>query len=241
MLWVLWLVILGSAFAQAVSGFGFSLLAIPLLIPVIGAKQAIITATVLSGVLTLGSSLGERRYVQWRPVLTLSGAAMCGIPIGVLILVIADPELLTLAVGVLVVVATLLLSRRPSERQRGPGMLAGAGVVSGVLLSSTGMNGPPVVMAFQSTPEPPRKFRASLQASFLIQDALAIAGFAIVGQLDGATLLLSSTAVPLLAVGWWLGNLVFAHVSTRLFRKIVLAMLLTSGVLAIVEAAASLW
>lgn len=240
MLWVLWVVILGSAFAQAVSGFGFALLAIPLLIPVIGAKQAIVTATILSGALTLGSSLGERRYVQWRPVLVLSAAAVCGIPVGLAILITARPEVLTLAVGILVIVATAMLARRPAGRRRSTSMLVGAGVASGVLLSSTGMNGPPVVMAFQSTPVPPRMFRASLQAAFVVQDLLAIAGFVVGRQVDATTLLASGTALPVLAVGWFLGNLVFSRVDPRIFRRVVFGMLLLSGVLAIAQALAAI-
>lgn len=237
---VMWAVILASSFAQAVSGFGFAMIAIPLLIPVVGAKSAVVIVTVLSGVLTLGASLGDRAHVQWRPVGILSVAALCGIPVGVLILVLVDPALLTIGIGAVVIIATLLVGRHMSPRRHGTGILAGAGFTSGVLLSSTGINGPPVVMAFQSSGVAPRQFRSNLQAAFLIQDALACAGFAVVGQLDGKTLLLAAAAVPCLAGGWWLGDRVFDRISPRVFRRATLAMLLLSGILAIAHAVAQL-
>lgn len=236
----LWGVVLASSFAQAVSGFGFAMIAIPLLIPVVGAKAAVVIVTLLSGALTLGASLGDRAHVQWRPVLTLSAAAVCGIPVGVLLLVLADPTLLTVAIGVIVIIAAALLARRTSPRFRGTGILVGAGFASGVLLSSTGINGPPVVMAFQPNGAPPQQFRASLQAAFLIQDVMVCVGFAVVGQLDGKSLLLAATAVPFLAGGWWLGDRVFDRISPRMFRQAALAMLFLSGILAVAHAVTTL-
>lgn len=233
---VLWAVVLVSSFAQAVSGFGFAMIAIPLLIPVVGAKSAVVIVTVLSTALTLGASLGDRAHVQWRPVMTLSVAAVFGLPVGVLILVLVDPSLLAIAIGVVVIIATFLLGRRAPARHHGAGTLAGAGFASGVLLSSTGINGPPIIMAFQPNGTPPQQFRASLQAAFLIQDAMACIGFAVVGQLDGHALLLAATAVPCLAGGWWLGDRVFDRISPRAFRRAALAMLLLSGLLAITHA-----
>lgn len=233
---VLWAVFFAASFAQAVSGFGFAMIAIPLLIPVIGAKPAVVIVTILSAALTAGAALRNRTRVQWRPVLTLSAAAVCGVPVGVLVLVLVDPSVLALAIGVIVIIATALMARRAPARRRGAGILVGAGFTSGVLLSSTGINGPPVVVAFQPNGAPPGQFRASLQAAFLIQDLMVCAGFAIVGQLDGKAVLLAALAAPCLVGGWWLGDRVFSRISPEMFRRATLAMLLLSGALAIAHA-----
>lgn len=231
-----WIIAAASAYAQSVSGFGFAMLGIPLMIPVLGAPSSVVVATVLGFLLTIGSTVAERRYVQWRPVLTLSAAAVLGIPIGLAVLVLLDPRWLTLFIGVVVIGATMLLARRTAWHLTSTGSIVGAGLISGTLLSSTGMNGPPVVAIFQSRGIPPREFRASLQAAFAIQDVLAIAGFVIVARLDVTTAALAVSAIPALWAGWWVGDRTFRRLHQSAFRWVVLGMLLLSGILAVAQA-----
>jgi len=232
-----WAIAAVAAYAQAVSGFGFAMLSVPLMIPVLGAQSSVVVATVLSFVLTIGSTIAERRHVQWRPVLTLSAAAILGIPIGLAVLLLLDPHWLTLIIGLVVIGTTVLLARGGAVRVvLSAPVVGGAGVLSGALLSSTGMNGPPVVAVFQSSGMHPGPFRASLQATFVIQDLLAIAGFVLVSLLGPSTALVAVTAIPALGAGWWLGDRMFRRLTPGTFRRIVLGMLLLSGVVAVVQA-----
>ncbi|WEG09253.1 sulfite exporter TauE/SafE family protein [Microbacterium horticulturae] len=229
-----------AAAAQAVSGFGFAMLSVPLMIPVLGAPSSVVVATVLGLVLTIGSTIAERRAVEWRPVFALSGAALVGIPIGLAVLQFLDPHWLSLVIGVVVIGATVLLARRtPLQLESRRGIVA-AGVLSGAMLSSTGMNGPPVVAVFQTRGLRPVAFRASLQAAFAIQDLLAIIGFVFVARLTPQVGLLALIAVPALVLGWWLGDRLFHRIGQGAFRWIVLGMLLLSGLLAIIQAAVQL-
>lgn len=232
---MLWIVAALSAYAQAVSGFGFALLAVPLMIPFVGPGHAVVIATALGLFLTAGSSYTLRAYVEWRPVMKVSAGAMAGIPLGLLVLLFLDAHWLTLLIGTVVILTTVLLAVQKTSQASNPRAVLAAGVFSGVLLSSTGMNGPPLVVIFQVLGFDPQRFRASLQASFVIQDFLAIMGFVFIGLMDPETLLLIVAAIPALVVGWWLGNKMFARTGQRTFRKIVLAMLLLSGVLAIIQ------
>ncbi len=79
----------------------------------------------------------------------------------------------------------------------GPAPQWGTGVLSGALLTSTGMNGPPVVLMMQALRLPPRPFRATLQVIFFGQDAAAVAAFAVLGYLDPAVLVVvAGVTVP---------------------------------------------
>lgn len=231
-----WVISTCASFAQAISGFGFSLLAVPLMVPLVGPQGAVITATMLSGLLTLGSSANQRRHVQWRPVLVVSAAAVCGIPLGLLALRLLSAHWLTLIIGAVVIAMTILLAGHATWKPRGRRSTAMAGVFSGALLSSTGMNGPPVVAVFQSLQMDPRMFRASLQVAFLVQDVLAIGGFTAIGGISRTTLLTVATALPWLVVGWWLGDRAFARLGDATFRRIVLGMMLLSGLIAVAQA-----
>lgn len=229
-----------AAAAQAVSGFGFAMLSVPLMIPVLGAPSSVVVATVLGFVLTIGSTVAERRNVEWRPVLTLSAVALIGVPIGLAVLQLVDPHWLSLVIGIVVIGATVLLARRTPLHLDGRAGIYAAGVLSGALLSSTGMNGPPVVAVFQARGLRPLAFRASLQAAFVIQDVMAIVGFVLVARLTPQIGLLALIAVPALGIGWWLGDRLFHRIGQGAFRWIVLGMLLLSGLLAVIQAAVQL-
>lgn len=224
-----------AAFGQAVSGFGFALIAVPLLIPLIGAPAAVATATMLSFLLTLGSSVQQRAHVQWRTVAVVSATAVVGMPFGLLALQLLASRWLSLVIGCTVIVMVIVLARR-SHRPVRDRSAAAAGALSGALLTSTGMNGPPLVAALHGMGLDARSFRASLQAAFVLQDAIAIVGFALVGRVTGQALTAVAAGIPGLVAGWLLGDLAFGRMKQEAFRWIVLAMLTATGTVALVQA-----
>lgn len=224
-----------AAFGQAVSGFGFAMISVPLLIPFIGVPSAVATATMLSFVLALGSSLQQRAHVQWRTVAVVSATAVVGMPFGLLALQLMESRWLSLVIGCTVIVMVVVLARR-SHRPVRDRSVAAAGALSGALLTSTGMNGPPLVAVLHGMGLAPRPFRASLQATFLLQDAIAIVGFALVGRVTGQALTAVAAGIPGLIAGWLLGDLAFGRMRQEMFRWMVLAMLTATGTVALVQA-----
>lgn len=223
-----------ASFAQAVTGFGFALVAVPLLALVTGVHTAVVSVTMLSAVLTVGASARYRRDVAWPIARTLTIAALIGMPLGLLALVWLDQRWLTIGVALLVIVfAAASLQKLPLKG--GPGTTVGAGLLGGALLTSTGMNGPPLVAALQALDFTPRRFRATLQASFAAQDLLAVAGFAIVGQLSPTTVFVMLAGLLGIPVGWVIGDLVFTRLAQGGFRLVVFLTLLGSAVLLLVQ------
>ena len=99
------------------------------------------------------------------------------------------------------------------------------------MLTSTGMNGPPLVITLQAMKLRPDSFRATLQAVFCSQDVAAVAGFVAVGQLlhrAGR----DRGRPARTASGWLLGDRVFTGIDAGMFRRIVLGMLVLSALAA---------
>ena len=113
------------------------------------------------------------------------------------------------------------------------------GAASGALLSSTGMNGPPLVAAFQAQGMPPQQFRATLSTVFVSQDAAAIVLLALAGAMTEEALLAAAIGVPMLIAGWPLGNRLFHRLPPAAFRRVVLVMLAVTALVALTEAARS--
>ena len=224
-----------AGFAQSVSGFGFALLSVPLLVPFVGAPSAVVAATGLGFVLSVGTSVHQRAHIPWRTVLVVSATALIGLPVGLLALRLLDARWLSLLIGCVVIGMTVLIARPRTRPIRGRAVGV-AGAVSGALLTSTGMNGPPLVLALQGLGLTPRAFRACLQAAFALQDLAAIIGFAVVGRIGTDTLTVVAAGIPGLAVGWLIGDRVFSRIDPKTFRRLVLALLVATGTLAVVQA-----
>lgn len=229
-----------ASFSQAVSGFGFSLIAIPIAMPFIGVQQAIAIATLLSLVLAASVAIKLRSEVEWNPTLTVTGSAIVGMPFGLALLLLLDSSYISLLIGVLVIASVVMLATGRLRSIGGRGGVLGAGFLSGMLLSSTGINGPPLVIAFQSMRMSPRTFRASLQVTFTIADFFVLIGFALVGTLTWSVALTALIVSPMLALGWWLGDLTFKRLNPRAFRVAVLIMLGLSGCMAVFQAVTQL-
>ncbi len=225
-----------AAAAQAVSGFGMALVAVPLLALVVGPAPAVAATTVVALVLTTGATVLERAHVEWPIAGRLAAAGLLGMPLGYLVLsrVAERPLRLAIAVVLLVLVGVLATGVRVPAGRAGQW---GAGALSGVLLTSTGMNGPPLVVLLHSRGLDPRRFRGTLQATFCAQGVAAVAVFAatgLVGPTAGVLAVGGALGVPL---GWWAGNRLFGWLPPERFRVVVLGMLAALAVASLVAVA----
>jgi uncharacterized membrane protein YfcA len=230
------IVALGAA-AQAASGFGFALLAVPLLALLLGAKTAVVTTGVMSLGLQLTIALRDHGSIRRPTVVTMTIAALAGMPVGLFILERVDDRTLTIAIAVTVLMFTLLLARGALV-PAGTATDAAAGFTSGLISTSTGTSGPPLVIALHAREMTPVTFRATLAAQFLIQGTISVVAFALVGRITGEVGLLALAGVPGLALGWLAGNRVFARLDHDRFRRVVLAMLAVSGLASLLGALA---
>lgn len=218
-------VVLLASTTQTLAGFGFALVAVPLLIIALTVEDTVVTASLLS---LLNSVLVARvtwTHVPWRAVGTMLAGSFAGMPVGLAVLLLAPVEALRLTVGIasVTMAAAIMLGAR-----FGGGGVRGeliAGMTSGVLNTSTSMNGPPVVLYLQSRGYPPMEFRAALAAFFFVTGIVSLAAFAASGIVSGRALALAAAGFPAVFVGNALGHALFGRVAPELFRRLVLALL----------------
>ncbi|ANH37007.1 Sulfite exporter TauE/SafE [Nocardioides dokdonensis FR1436] len=239
--WVVALVSAGifvvAGAAQAVSGFGLALAAVPLLTWVVGPEQAVAVAVVVGVVVTARGWAQHRSEVDPARVRRLTGWAVLGLPLGLVAVTLMSTRALAVLIAVTVLLLVVALASgvrlpagRPAERV--------AGAVSGALLTSTAMNGPPLVLVLDGAGLEKRSFRATLQAVFCLHDVMAMAAFAVLGLLTTTVLVASGGGVVGVLVGWWLGDLVFEQLSPTTFRRLVLGGLVVASLAALAGALA---
>lgn len=223
--------------AQALTGFGSALVAVPLLALIVDPVAAVVATTAVSLVLTFVVVRKERVHVERWAVRRFAITGLVGLPVGLAALLLLSVEQLTLLMAAVLLALVVVLAVGVSLPS-GPVSQRLAGVTSGALLASTGMNGPPLVLVLHAMDLAPRRFRATLQGVFCVQDLLAVAGFALIGSINVTTLALVAGGAVGIPLGWRVGNRWFHSLSPTAFRRVVLVFLAVTGVVAAVTALA---
>lgn len=232
-----------TVFAVAVlrgfTGFGFALVAVPLLSLVLAPVAAVPIVLLLEIVASLQLLPSVWRHAQWRVVLMLTGGAALGTPIGLYGLAMLPAELMRLAIAV-VVLATALLMAAGLRFRRRPGRRAavGAGIVSGILNGGAAMSGPPVVLFFLASPTAITVGRASLLLYFLLADVIGAGLAAVSGLVSGQVVLLTAMLAPTLFIGQAIGAKLFREDRQAAYRRVSILVLLAASLLTALRAVA---
>jgi uncharacterized protein len=230
--------IFAASFTQVVAGFGFALLAMPIMTIALPVDRSVVIVTLLSAVTTAVQAVLLRAHTDRILARRLTLASFAGMPIGLVVLNVVDDRPLRIALGVSVLIATAMLARQVSLAHVGPGLDVGAGFVSGVLNTSLGTNGPPLVFDLQSRGLDPDRFRATIQTVFAGGNLFAIPLFVVDGKVTGDGLLGAAIAIPAWITGLALGRPARRHVAGPRFRVLVITLLTAAGVSAIAFALA---
>jgi uncharacterized membrane protein YfcA len=227
-----------AALIQALSGFGFSLFIVPFLALLIGPKDTVVLANLLSTFSNSVQATILRQSANRRTAGVLTLGSLVGMPFGLLILLTVDATALKLCIAGAVLFFTLLLMRGVEFHRAGRIGDAIAGVTSGVLNTSTSMSGPPVVLYLQGRGMPPLEFRATICTFFLVTSAVAVGLLLATGTVKPYLFFAFAVSLPAVFFGQRLGNRLFHRVNAILFRRMVYAILLLSGGVAILGALA---
>jgi len=222
-----------AAFVQSVSGFGFSLFIVPPLAMLIGPAQAVVVSNSLAlfnNGYTMATSRGQ---IEWRLWIVLTIAAAAGMPVGLLVIRSVDAQSIEVGIALVVLFSTLLIWRGFRIRTQSSLLDITTGFVSGVLNTTTSMNGPPVVLYMQGKGMLPAPFRSTIAAYFAASGIIAVALFALDGQVTGVTLARAGISIPGIILGWLMGNQVFQRMGPERFRSVVIGVLLLSAMIAL--------
>ncbi len=230
------LVIFAAAFLQRISGFGFSLFATPLLALAMSYTQAVVVLALTAFPNFVLNWREFGKYVDRPQVRRITLWAIPAMPIGLLAQTLPNQWLGGL-VSVCIIAAAFVLTLQvtiPATRIR----LAEAitGFVSGLLNTSTGTNGPPLVVLFTAQRLEPNRTRGSLTFIFGVSGVVALALFQYKHLITGQSLVLALVGVP----STILGRLAAAPLANRLssehFRRIAIVLLVAMGTIGIARA-----
>ena len=218
-----------AAFAQSLAGFGFGLLAVPMMQMALSPRDAVIISTLIGAISTTTQAVIDRDRAHVPTVKRLTIASYLGMPLGLVVFVLVSDSALRITLGVVVILAAIVLSRGFTLHDDSHHFDWLLGMVSGVLATSTSTNGPPLVFLMQARNMSPEVFRSTINAIFSFANIGALALFFASGKMNFHTLYGALAAVPALFISLRIGYSLRPRVSAEFFRKLVLVMLLLSG------------
>ncbi|MFI6478582.1 sulfite exporter TauE/SafE family protein [Nonomuraea sp. NPDC050663] len=222
-------IILIASTVHAVTGFGYALVATPLLALAVDPHTAVVATTLSALAMTVTIAVRQREHAEWKVAMIAMIGIVLGMPLGLWVYGIASEQVLTVLIAVGVLVCTLMVWRQVKVPGSVP-VLVGVGALSGALSTSTGTNGPPMVAAFQGMGYDPATFRATLSAVFAGTSVLSLVGFAVAGKVNAESLWIGLVGVPVVQVGYFLGDAIFSRIDPDKFRKVLLAALIVSAI-----------
>jgi uncharacterized membrane protein YfcA len=226
-------VLLVAGIAQTVAGFGMALLSVPFLVILLDVRDAVVIVAIASLLNTALIARGVWRDIPARMVGVMLAGSFAGMPLGLVVLLLAPQDALRLAVGAaaIVMAAATAFGLRYGGRDATGELLAGA--ISGALNTSSGMNGPPIVLYLQARGLPPSRFRGALASFFFLSGAATLTTFAFTGVITSEALALGAVCLPGVLAGNWTGHRLLGRVSDVTFRRLVLALLIVTALSAI--------
>jgi len=234
-------IVLLAAFVRSVSGFGYALIATPLLTLVIDAKSVVVMNIILGSVTNVFVLFPTRQHIDWRRAAFMSLGSVCGIPLGAYLLSRLDPSIIKLVIAAIVIPFSVLLLLGHSHRFKREALGCGVtGFMGGILGASTSLGGPPVVLFLLNQGLVKETFVATLAAYFLFTGMVCIGTFSSLGMITTDLLTKVAILLPTLWLGSYVGIKVLPRIDATLFRKIVSSLVSITALVIVVTVLTSL-
>jgi uncharacterized protein len=220
-----------GGFASGVAGFAMGFVVSGIWLHVITPIQTT-TLIVGYGLLTQGYGVWKLRHaLRWRDVAPFIIGGTAGIPMGTMLLTYIDAVYLRSGVGLLLVVYSVYGLVQPALKPVPAGTAAdtGVGFLNGVLAGLTGLPGFIITVWCQLRGWTKDAQRAVFQPVMLAAMVVTAISLSFSGAVTAEIARLYVLGLPALLAGLWAGFKMYGRLDDRTFRKLVLLLLLASG------------
>ncbi len=184
------------------------------------------------GLLVQSYSIWKLRHaLSLRTLAPFIGGGVIGVPLGAALLSHIRPDFIRDGVGVLLIVYSGYFLIRPHVHTVQASLPAdvGIGFLNGILGGMTGLAGPIITVWCQLRGFRRDQQRAVFQPVILAAFALTAVSLTINGTVTKDLVRIYLYGLPALGAGLWVGLKLYGHLNEHTFRRIVLVLLMLSG------------
>lgn len=216
--------ILLASFIQGITGFGFALIAVPLLSFFIPELKDITPIIVIYSLLTnIIIAYKSRQNIDFKRIIYLVLFAIIATPIGTYMLICINVKILKIIIGIVITITAFAMLKNFKIRIKNEKIsYCLVGILSGFLNGSAGLSGPPVVLFLTNKNVDKDVFRSNLTFFGLATNIFAILLFILQGIINTSVLHFATLYLPALIIGVLLGIKVSAKINEHIFRNITI-------------------
>jgi len=226
-----------AAYAQTLTGFAFGLITMGGvgLTGLLSLPDAAMIVSVLTLVNATQMLLKGWREVAWREFAVVMAASIPMLFVGYWLLewlAGTRADLLRLILGLVIIVSSLQLARKPEPlaRQSSDGSFLFFGTIAGLMGGMFSTAGPPLVYHFYRQPMPLVKIRETLVTVFALNAVFRISLVVLSGDLPSTSTLSALLAIPAVMGATYAARRWPPPISPAAMRRIVFVLLFLSGI-----------
>jgi uncharacterized protein len=229
--------VFAGAVVSGFTGFAFSAVAGAVLLHVLPPSEAVPLMMVCSVLVQSISLVTLRRQIQWRASAVFVAGGLLGLPPALYLLLHADPALFRIGFGCLLAAYAAYMLFRPAAqyfKDVSGRYDAAIGFCGGLIGGLTAMPGAILTVWCDLRGLSKERQRGLVQPYIAALQVAALAYLAARGELPEALIREVLFSLAPLAVGTLLGLALFGRVSDFLFRRVLLSVLLVSGLIYVI-------
>ncbi len=220
-----------AALVAGLAGFAFGIVAAAIWLHILTPLQTT-TLIIAYGLIVQGYAVWKLRHaLSWSRLAPFLIGGVPGVALGVFVVGWTNPVILRAAVGAVLVAYAIYGLLRPTLKpvQAGAPADTGIGFLNGTLGGMTGLAGIIVVIWSGMRGWPKDMQRAVFQPIGVATFAMTAVGLGVTGSIALDAVKLFLFGLPVLLAGTWLGFKLYGQLDEAGFRRIVLVLLLVSG------------
>ncbi|MBN2460946.1 MAG: sulfite exporter TauE/SafE family protein [Candidatus Cloacimonetes bacterium] len=230
------IILLFSSLLQGLTGFGFSLFAVPLLTLLLPPRTVIPVLIVYSLMVNVAVLISAKGHLDLKRQGLLLVGGLAGLPLGSYLLRNLPVFHLKMIIGAVVLLLAVILLVRPDTKivkTDSKAVNLPVGFLSGLLCSSVSLSGPPVIIFYAFRKVNKQYFRGNLALFFLVLNFFTLILYSSSGMLTGVVLRYAWQFLPALLLGMSTGIYLTRFLPERSFQRVVLALLLIIGIMTV--------
>ena len=229
--------ILLASLVQGITGFGFALIAVPLLSLFIPELRNITPIIVIYSFLTnIIIVYRTKQYINLKKILPLIIFGILATPLGTYILLYVNVNTLKIIVGSIITITALAMLKNYKINIKNQNVSYGVvGLLSGFLNGSTGLSGPPVVLFLTNQNTDKNVFRANLTFYGIATNIFAIIIFISEGIINTSVLNFTAIYLPALIIGVSGGIKISSKINETLFKTLTIYLISFLGLYTVIS------
>ena len=230
-LWIAIGVTLVAGLMRGFAGFGSAMLMAPIFAILFGSAEMVVTIVAIELVVSLQLFPQVRTSADWKTLGPMSVAACIAMPLGVWALASVDKGTIVTAVSAVIVAFVVVMwSGWKYRGGRSTAATVTVGALSGAMMATTSVGGPPVLLYLLSGNDSPKVNRANIVTYYFLTQFLLIVIVLSAGVAGWDALARAVVLLPMMILGAWAGGRMFHGLATeRLYRNVALAILFATG------------